>query len=114
MKTRAYIGFSLGLALALTAPVSASATATTAVDPAVLGAVNAVVNYCRYLNPGVTGYWKPKASIFGKPSADTLAALRATTQYKESYKVVHDWVISTPKGWARQSCLDLVSSAGTG
>jgi len=59
MKTRAYIGFSLGLALGLTASVNASAAATTAVNPMTLGSVDAVLQYCRHITRGdAARYWK--------------------------------------------------------
>jgi len=113
MKTRAYIGLSLGFALALTAPVSASATTTTVVDPVGLGSLDAVLNHCRQLNPGgAAAYLKLKVSIFGYLSAARRAALEATTQYKKGFNAVQGVLIYAPKDWARQSCLDLASSGG--
>lgn len=74
-----------------------------------------MLNHCRNLNPeGAVGYWKLKVSMFGRLSAAALAALEATTQYKNAFNEVHGWLIGAPQGWARQPCLDLVSSAGTG
>lgn len=115
MQTRVFIGATLSFGLALVVPINASALSTTAVDPLALGSVDAVLNYCRQVNPGgAPGYGQLKISIFGKQSAATLSALEATKQYKSGFAQMHSVLITTSRDSMRQACLDLVPSAGNG
>lgn len=115
MNTRVFISATLSLGLALASSVDAFAQSNTTVDPTALGSLDAVVKYCSNVDPGgAAGYSGLRISIFGQQSAATLGALEATAQYKKAFSEARGALLSAPPGWARKSCLGLVSSPASG
>ena len=99
----------LGISLGLTAASLASAGAPN--DPMSQGGIDAVLSFCRQVNPaGASAYRSLEESLQGREREGRRAVERNAT-YLRAYAEVRGVLEAAPQDWARQACVSLASSS---
>ena len=105
MKIYTLVGISLGL----TAASLASAGAPN--DPMSQGGVDAVLSFCRQVNPaGAAAYRSLEESLQGKELEDWHRAKRKAA-YLKAYGEVRGALEAARQDWALQACVSLASGS---
>ena len=106
MKTLGIIGLCVGLGTASLAGAAAPVT------PMTLGSVDAVLAFCRQVNPaGASAYKALKESLLGKDDHAREVATH-TSAYKNSFAQISSVLKSAPGDWAVRACNDLLPGRG--
>ena len=106
MKTLGIIGLCVGLGTASLAGAAAPVT------PMTLGSVDAVLAFCRQVNPaGASAYKALKESLLGKDDHAREAATH-TSAYKNAFAQISSVLKSAPGDWAVRACNDLLPGRG--
>ena len=106
MKTLGIIGLCVGLGTASLARADAPVT------PMTLGSVDAVLAFCRQVNPaGASAYKALKESLLGKDDHAREVATH-TSAYKNAFAQISSVLKSAPGDWAVRACNDLLPGRG--
>ena len=106
MKTLGIIALCVGLGTASLARADARVT------PMTLGSVDAVLAFCRQVNPaGASAYKALKESLLGKDDHAREVATH-TSAYKNAFAQISGVLKSAPGDWAVQACNDLLAGRG--
>src|SRR2546430_17472332 len=106
MKTLGIIGLCVGFG---TAPLAGAAAPVT---PMTLGSVDAVLAFCRQVNPaGASAYKALKESLLGKDDHAREVATH-TSAYKNAFAQISSVLKSAPGDWAVRACNDLLPRRG--
>jgi hypothetical protein len=104
MKIHTLVGISLGLT------VASLASAGTSNDPMSQGGVDAVLSFCRQVNPaGASAYRSLAESLQGREQEGRRAVER-TAAYQRAYAEVRGALDAARQDWALQVCINLASS----
>ncbi|HLQ12098.1 MAG TPA: hypothetical protein VK130_02475 [Steroidobacteraceae bacterium] len=104
MKTRKILVLGLGLA------ATWQAWAVGPINPARLGAADAVLNYCGQINPtGVHAYQTYRASLISQQSADSIALAVKSAAYKQKYAEIGSALSAATPAWAIQACVKIMT-----
>ena len=106
MKTLGIIALCVGLGTASLAGAAAPVT------PMTLGSVDAVLAFCRQVNPaGASAYKALKESLLGKDDHAREVATH-TSAYKNAFAQISSVLKSAPGDWAVRACNDLLPGPG--
>ena len=109
MQTRTFLGIAIGIGFALSCPAQTAEP----VDPAALGAIDAMLATCRELNPGGKAqYDMMREAMIGEQSASALAALAQTAEYQRAFEESRTKAAAEPRDSARQGCAQLAAALG--
>jgi len=104
MKTRTLLALGFGLAAAL------QAWAIGPINPARLGAADAVLTFCGQINPtGVPAYQAYRAALLNQQSAESISVALKTTAYKKKYNEIGSALSAATPAWAIQACVKIMT-----
>jgi len=107
MKTRIFLGISLGFAM------SWSAWADGPLDPTALGSLDAMLASCLQVNPaGKAAYDTLRAGVIGEQADGVVAALVQTPEYRQAYEATHEKTEAAPRDETVKECTHLAAALG--
>lgn len=113
MKTRVILGISLGLAMSSWAYADAPGNRPAAIDPTRLGSIDAVLHFCRHIDPdGSSGYRALRVAYFGRHSDRAFDVVEHTPQYHAAFTQIRGVLGAAPRDWALEGCRAILPGRG--